>query len=113
LLLGGNFGVVLSAREIGLHRQACEVAPPGDFVDRRHDVVDRAVFKHVNYYQVLNRYDDYLPVKWLRITAEKGNPSYTMFTRVSFLDGIRRSPDFIQFMEEIKPQYERYRSESH
>jgi hypothetical protein len=50
-------------------------------------------------------------VKWLRETAAKGNPSYTMFTRDIFLDKIRQSPEFIRFMAELKPQYERYRSE--
>lgn len=50
-------------------------------------------------------------VKWLRETAAKGNPSYTMFTRDVFLDKIRQSPEFIQFMAELRPQYERYRSE--
>ena len=50
-------------------------------------------------------------VKWLRETATKGNPSYTLFTRDIFLDKIRRSPEFIQFMEEMKPIYERRRAE--
>lgn len=50
-------------------------------------------------------------VKWLRETATRGNPSYLMFTRDPWLDKIRQSPEFIQFMAELKPQYERYRSE--
>jgi serine/threonine-protein kinase len=52
-------------------------------------------------------------VKWLRETAAKGNPSYTLFTRDTFLDKIRQSPEFMQFMDELRPQYERYRSEFH
>ena len=52
-------------------------------------------------------------VKWLRETAAKGNPSYTLFTRDTFLDRIRQSPEFMQFMDELRPQYERHRSEFH
>jgi hypothetical protein len=52
-------------------------------------------------------------VRWLRETAAKGNPSYTMFMRDAFLDRIRQSPEFTQFMDELRPQYERYRSEFH
>jgi hypothetical protein len=50
-------------------------------------------------------------VKWLRETAEKGNPSYAMFVRDTFLDRIRKSPEFVQFMAEMKPQWERYKNE--
>ena len=50
-------------------------------------------------------------VKRLRETAAIGNPSYTLFNRDPFLDKVRQSPEFIQFMAELKPQYERYRSE--
>lgn len=50
-------------------------------------------------------------VKWLRETAATGNPSYEMFTRDPFLDNIRQTPEFIAFMAEVKPMYEKYRSE--
>jgi len=52
-------------------------------------------------------------MKWLRETAALGNPSYTLFTRDPFLDKIRKSPEFIQFMADLKPQYERFRNEFH
>lgn len=52
-------------------------------------------------------------IKWLRETAARGNPSYTLFTRDPFLDKIRKSPEFIKFMAELKPQYERFRNEFH
>ena len=52
-------------------------------------------------------------IKWLRETAATGNPQYTQFSRDPFLDKIRQSPEFIQFMDELRPQYERYRSEFH
>ncbi len=52
-------------------------------------------------------------VKWLRETAETGNPSYEMFARDPFLEPIRRSSEFAQLMADLKPQYERYRNEFH
>jgi hypothetical protein len=50
-------------------------------------------------------------VKWLRVTATKGFPSYTLFDRDPFLNRIRQVPKFIRFMEEMKAQNERYKSE--
>jgi eukaryotic-like serine/threonine-protein kinase len=50
-------------------------------------------------------------MKWLRETAATGNPSYTLFARDAFLNRIRKSQEFIEFMAELKPQYEKYRSE--
>ncbi len=52
-------------------------------------------------------------MKWLRDSAEKGNPSYTLFARDPFLDKIRQSPEFIEFMAELKIEYDLYRSEFH
>lgn len=52
-------------------------------------------------------------VKWLRETSETGNPSYEMFARDPFLDEIRQSPEFIEFMAKLKPEYDKYRSEFH
>ena len=50
-------------------------------------------------------------VKWLRETANKGFPSYTLFQRDPYLDRIRQAPEFIQFMEEMKAHHERYKRE--
>jgi tetratricopeptide (TPR) repeat protein len=50
-------------------------------------------------------------VKWLRETAAKGYPSYTLFERDPYLNRIRQAPEFIRFMEEMKAQHERYRRE--
>jgi TolB-like protein/DNA-binding winged helix-turn-helix (wHTH) protein len=50
-------------------------------------------------------------VKWLRKTAAEGFPSYTLFERDSYLNRIRQAPEFILFMEEMKAQNERYKSE--
>lgn len=52
-------------------------------------------------------------MKWLRDSAEKGNPSYTLLARDPFLDKIRQSPEFIEFMAELKLEYDKYRSEFH
>jgi DNA-binding winged helix-turn-helix (wHTH) protein/TolB-like protein len=50
-------------------------------------------------------------VKWLRETAAKGFPSYTMFARDAYLNRIRQAPEFIRFMEEMKTQHDRYKRE--
>jgi DNA-binding winged helix-turn-helix (wHTH) protein/TolB-like protein/Flp pilus assembly protein TadD len=50
-------------------------------------------------------------VKWLRETAAKGFPSYTLFEREPYLDRIRQAPEFIRFMEELKVDFERYKRE--
>jgi serine/threonine protein kinase len=50
-------------------------------------------------------------VKWLKETAATGFPNYPLFARDPFLDRIRRTPEFLQFMSEQKSQWERYRQE--
>ena len=50
-------------------------------------------------------------VKWLRETAATGFPSYPLFERDPFLNRIRQTPEFIQFMTEMKAQFERYKRE--
>ena len=50
-------------------------------------------------------------VRWLRITAQEGFPSYTLFARDPFLDAIRKDPAFIEFMVEMKGRWEAYRRE--
>ena len=50
-------------------------------------------------------------VKWLRETANTGFPNYPLFARDPFLDRIRQSPDFVQFLAEQKAQYERFQQE--
>jgi TolB-like protein len=50
-------------------------------------------------------------VKWLKETAATGFPNYPLFARDPFLDRIRRTPEFLQFMSEQKSQWERYRAE--
>ena len=50
-------------------------------------------------------------VKWLRETAATGFPNYPLFERDPFLNRIRQTPEFIQFMAEMKAQFERYKRE--
>jgi serine/threonine-protein kinase len=48
-------------------------------------------------------------VKWLRYTAENGFPCYTLFERDPYLNPIRRAPEFIRFIAEMKDQFERHK----
>jgi tetratricopeptide (TPR) repeat protein len=50
-------------------------------------------------------------VKWLKETANTGFPNYPLFERDPFLDRIRKSPEFIDFMSEQKAQWEKLRAE--
>jgi TolB-like protein/Flp pilus assembly protein TadD len=50
-------------------------------------------------------------VRWLKETAATGFPNYPLFQRDPFLNRIRQSPEFIEFMAEQKAQWERYRQE--
>ena len=48
-------------------------------------------------------------VKWLRESAVSGYHLYPRYTRDAFLDRIRQSPEFIQFLGEMKAENDRYR----
>jgi eukaryotic-like serine/threonine-protein kinase len=50
-------------------------------------------------------------VKWLRESAVSGYHLYPRYTRDGLLDRIRQSPEFIQFLAEMKEENERYRRE--
>jgi DNA-binding winged helix-turn-helix (wHTH) protein/TolB-like protein len=50
-------------------------------------------------------------VRWLRETANTGYPDYPLFAHDPFLDHIRQSPEFIQFLDEQKAQHERFQQE--
>jgi hypothetical protein len=50
-------------------------------------------------------------MKWLRTTAETGFRSYTLFARDPFLNKIRQSKPFGQFMTEMNAEYEQLRTE--
>jgi serine/threonine protein kinase len=50
-------------------------------------------------------------VKWLKETAATGFPNYPLFARERFLDRIRQTPEFVQFMSEQKAQWDRFQRE--
>jgi serine/threonine-protein kinase len=50
-------------------------------------------------------------VKWLNETANTGFPNYPLFEKDHFLDRIRPTPEFIQFMADQKAQWEKRRAE--
>ena len=50
-------------------------------------------------------------VKWLRESAVTGFHLYPRYTRDAYLNRIRQSPEFIQFLAEMKAENDRYRRE--
>jgi serine/threonine protein kinase len=50
-------------------------------------------------------------VRWLRESAVWGYHLYPRYTRDAFLNRIRQSPEFIQFLDEMKAENDRYRHE--
>ena len=50
-------------------------------------------------------------VKWLKETASTGFPNYPLFERDAYLDRIRQTPEFVQFMAEQKAQNDKDRKE--
>ena len=50
-------------------------------------------------------------VKWLRETAATGFPCYPLFERDPYLNRLRQAPAFVQFMEEMKAQFDKYKRE--
>jgi len=50
-------------------------------------------------------------VKWLREAEATGFFPYPMYERSTYFDRIRRSPEFVQFMTELKGKVDNYRRE--
>jgi eukaryotic-like serine/threonine-protein kinase len=46
-------------------------------------------------------------VSWLRKAAHAGLPNYPLFLRDPFLDSLRSDPEFVQFLAELKADWER------
>ena len=80
-------------------------------IDRRRPDYHHITYEFAQIYAINRNVPD--AVRWLRETAETGNPSHEMFARDPFLDKIRQSPEFIEFMAELKLEYDKYRSEFH
>ncbi len=50
-------------------------------------------------------------VKWLRESAVSGYHLYPRYQREAYLDRIRQSPEFIQFLADMKAENDKYRRE--
>lgn len=50
-------------------------------------------------------------MKWLRVTVKEGYPCYPLFARDPHLDRIRKDPEFIRFMTELKTRWDGYQRE--
>jgi tetratricopeptide (TPR) repeat protein len=83
------------------------------------DAIQRAIeigrgyahFHHTSYsiasaYALMHRPEEAL--KWLEVTADEGFPCYPLFEGDTHLDGLRKDPRFISFMEKQKQQWEHY-----
>jgi adenylate cyclase len=51
-----------------------------------------------------------LAMKWLNYTAENGYPDLTWFERDPNLDKLRKDPRFIEFLEKLRPRFERLKA---
>jgi len=49
-------------------------------------------------------------MKWLNYTAENGYPNLTWFERDPNLDKLRKDPRFIEFLEKLRPRFERLKA---
>jgi len=49
-------------------------------------------------------------VRWLEETVRWGFPCYPLFARDPWLEPIRKSPEFVAFMERLKPDWERMKA---
>jgi len=51
-----------------------------------------------------------LAMKWLNYTAENGYPNLTWFERDPNLDKLRKDPRFIEFLEKLRPRFQRLKA---
>src|SRR5262249_12594633 len=102
--------------------KALFLASKGDFQDaeaevptilRQHPLKD-PLYHHATYdIACVNALEGNIaePVTWLRESAVNGFHLYPRYTHDDFLNRIRQSPEFIQFLAEMKAENERYRHE--
>ncbi len=83
--------------------QVFEKRPP-NHPARHHATYDIACI-----YAIEGKSDE--AVKWLKETAARGFPDYPLFERDAYLDRIRKTPEFVQFMAEQKAKNDKDRSE--
>ena len=91
-------------------RQAAEQLVPALISDSP----ENRAYHHVTYniaslYAVTGNSQE--TVKWLRTTASTGMPNYTAFVRDANFDRVRGTPEFQNFLMEVKPLWERLRRE--
>jgi tetratricopeptide (TPR) repeat protein len=100
--------------------QALFLAAAGDKT-RAKEKIDEAIkigegyghFHHTTYaiasaYVLMDEPD--LAMKWLNYTAENGYPNLTWFERDPNLDKLRKDPRFIEFLEKLRPRFERLKT---
>jgi TolB-like protein/class 3 adenylate cyclase len=86
-----------------------------------HEKIDEALktgqgfghFHHTTYavastFAIMNEPDS--AMKWLNYTAENGYPNLTWFERDPNLDKLRKNPGFIEFLEKLRPRFERLKA---
>jgi hypothetical protein len=98
LALKGEFGAAEAAIMDGLAMKS------PNHPSHHHDTYDAACV-----YALAG--DSSEAVKWLRVTASTGFPNYPLFTRDHYLDRIRRTPEFVQFLSDQKARWEELRQE--
>ncbi|MGB7209675.1 MAG: hypothetical protein WBD27_13515, partial [Pyrinomonadaceae bacterium] len=109
--LSTSFLLALKGEKKGSEKLVAKVISDINESDRRNTAYHHLTYNIACVYAINGNVPE--SMKWLRDSAEKGNPSYTLFARDPFLDKIRQSPEFIEFMAELKLEYDKYRSEFH
>ena len=110
-LLSTSFLLALQGEKKGSEKLVAKVLSDQNESDRRGTSYHHVTYNVACVYAINGNVRE--SMKWLRDSAERGNPSYTLFARDPFLDKIRQSPEFIEFMAELKLEYDKYRSEFH
>lgn len=87
---------------------------PVDSLLRHYEpLVPRNRFYHHITFQIAQAYalcgDTKEAVRWLDVTVAKGFPCYPLFERDWCLDPIRKTPEFLAFMNRLRPVWDGYR----
>jgi hypothetical protein len=109
--LSTSFLLALKGEKKGSEKLVAKLISDLDESDRRATSYHHLTYNVACIYAINGNVHE--SMKWLRDSAERGNPSYTLFARDPFLDKIRQAPEFIEFMAELKLEYDKYRSEFH
>jgi tetratricopeptide (TPR) repeat protein len=85
--------------------QQAEAAIPSDFhgAEKFRDI-HHAYYAFASIFALQGKSAE--SVHWLRKTVEAGMPNYPTFASDANLARVRSSPEFVQFMAELKPRYE-------